>query len=252
MDIINNSHAIGVDTRNLVLKTRGTLHVKVGNQYYEIDFRNLVGKTDEDKIEETVEKKEEQTYILSIDTKDDIRGLEYPGDNKLIVGLDGSLFVTKNNSIIDVTPKSDSAIATSIVPEVIDFNTINVSGKISSDEGYLFDFANGNVIARTLTVEDEVTVPFNTIKTRCCKTYIEPQDDDSEWVERNYTNYDFVEIVNIPDVLVVKSGTMVKSSVNISIPVRIEESECELFEFEKNGLYMLYEQGNEVIITKLN
>ena len=67
MSIINNSHAIGVDTRNLVLKTRGSLHVKVGDRYYEIDFRNL-SKTEEDEAE-----KEE--FIISIDNKDLIDSL---------------------------------------------------------------------------------------------------------------------------------------------------------------------------------
>ena len=57
MSIINNSHVIGVDSRNLVLKTRGTLHVKVGDRYYEIDFRNLQSNS------ETTEKEQEQ-YVL--------------------------------------------------------------------------------------------------------------------------------------------------------------------------------------------
>ena len=85
MSIINNSHAIGVDSRNLVLKTRGSLHVKVGDRYYEIDFRNLGAKEDEEK----------EKHVVSIETKDQIESLEYPGDDKLVVSLDGSLFITK-------------------------------------------------------------------------------------------------------------------------------------------------------------
>lgn len=83
MSIINNSHAIGVDSRNLVLKTRGTLHVKVGDKYYEIDFRNLT-KDDESK------ESEKEEFIISIDSSSEIDNLEYPGDNKLIIGSDGS------------------------------------------------------------------------------------------------------------------------------------------------------------------
>jgi hypothetical protein len=249
MSIINDSHAIGVDTRNLVLKTRGTLHVKVGDRYYEIDFRNLAGsKEDEEKIKEE--------YIISIDSEKDIDKLEYPGDNKLIIGLDGSFFITKNNSIIDVTPKvSTATIETnkSELPEIeiTNIKSVHVSDRLYGDNS-TFDFANGELTVRTLTVEDEIAIPNTTIKNKCCRTYKEVLDDGSERVARKYGEYDFIEIVEIPEFLSVKSGVMIKSTVDIKIPVIISDISLDEFEFKMGGLYIAYEQNGEVIITKLN
>lgn len=247
MSITNNSHAIGVDTRNLVLKTRGTLHVKVGDRYYEIDFRNLAGSNEEEK------EKEKEEYILSINSKDDIEKLEFPGNNKLIIGLDGSLFVTKNDTVIDVTPKKQSVIEKESAQnvEITNIKSASVSGRLYSDEGYLFDFANGELFVRTLSVDDEINIPHDTVKNRCCRTYIEKIDDGSDRVVRNYVDYDFVELVEIPDFIIVKSGAILKATNAATLFVYISNAETE-FTFEANGLYIIYEQGNEVIITKLN
>lgn len=252
MSIINDSHAIGIDTRNLVLKTRGTLHVKVGDRYYEIDFRNLAGSNDKNEEKE----KEKEDYILSVDSKDDIEKLEFPGNNKLIIGLDGSLFVTKNDTIIDVTPKTQPVVEKEPIQniEVTSIKSASVSGRLYSDEGYLFDFANGELFVRTLSVDDEINIPHDTVKNRCCRTYTEKIDVDGEELDRvvrNYVDYDFVEIVEIPDFIIVKSGAIVKATNAATLFVCISNIETE-FTFEVNGLYIIYEQGNEVIITKLN
>lgn len=247
MSIINNSHAIGVDSRNLVLKTRGTLHVKVGDRYYEIDFRNLAGSSEDKEVT-----KEE--YIISVDSKNNVEGLEYPGDNKLIIGLDGSLFVTKNNAIIDVTPKTQQSVVTNstITPniEVSSIKSAFVSDRLYGDGGS-FDFVNGEISIKSISIEDSIDLPYNTIKNRCCRTYIEILDDNTERVVRKYSDYDFIEIVEVPEFISVKSGAMVKSTVNVTIPVFIGDKVSD-FTFEENRLYIIYEQKEEVIITKLN
>lgn len=248
MSIINDSHAIGVDTRNLVLKTRGTLHVKVGDRFYEIDFRNLVGSKEDEK--------EKEEYIISIDSKEHIEKLEYPGDNKLIIGLDGSLFVTKNNSIIDVTPKvliNTQEVNKSELHknEITNIKSAYISDRLYGDNGVI-DFVNGELNIRVLTVEEEFIAPNNTIKNKCCRTYVETLEDGSERVARKYGEYDFIEIVEIPEFLSIKSGAIIKSTVNIKIPVLILDASCDAFEFNVGGLYIAYEQKGEVIITKLN
>lgn len=245
MSIINNSHAIGVDTRNLVLKTRGTLHVKVGDRFYEIDFRNLSGNNEN---RESIK----EDYILSVDSRDEVDKLEYPGDNKLIVGLDGSLFITKNNALIDVTPKSSINNSESqLLPtsEVTHIKSASVSGRLYNDNGYSFDFENGEVVVRTLEVADEVIFPDSTIKNKCCKTFY---DNETQQVVTNYENYDFVEITEAPKLFVFKSGAMVKSSIDLTIPVYITNILYGDFTFEKDGLYIVYLQNKEIIITKLN
>ena len=241
MSIINNSHAIGVDTRNLVLKTRGTLHIKVGDRYYEIDFRNLNANS-----EDKEEQKEE--YIISIDSKDQIEQIEYPGDNKLIVGLDGSLFVTKNNSVIDVTPKQTSNKTTTVAPIQQQVTKSGyIENKLFGDSSLSLDFVNSSITTDTLVVSKEMHFPGNTITNKCCKTY---KRDDVVQIE--YLNYDFIELVEIPEKMSVKSGVMIKSSVDAEINMIVNQSFTGKFKFEKNGLYIIYEQNQEIIQTKLN
>lgn len=250
MSIINDSHAIGIDSRNLVLKTRGALYVKVGSQYYEIDFRNLSGNK-EDKEEES-----EKEYILTVESKQEIESLEYPGDNKLIVGLDGTLFVTKNNTVIDVTPKSTTITTESVVnnlpvtQDVTNITSAFVAGKLFG-EGYSFDFSSGEIFASSIVAENEIVFPNTTIKTRCCKTHSDVLEGGNKRVVRKYLEYDFVEIVEIPDYICIKSGAMIKSNINVELPVFISGI-SRVFSFEENGLYIAYNQDEEVIITKLN
>ena len=127
-----------MDTRNLVLKTRGTLHVKVGDRYYEIDFRNLGVKS------------------------------------------------------------------------------------------------------------EEMQMPSNTIKNNCCQTYIETLDDGTDRVARKYQNYDFIEIADIPEKLSIKSGVIIKSSVDASIPIFCENYYSN-FDFKNGGLYILYKNNGSRI-----
>jgi len=248
MSIINNSHAIGVDTRNLVLKTRGSLHVKVGDRYYEIDFRNLSKtKKDESKREE---------FIISIDSKDLINNLEYPGDNKLIVGLDGSLFVTKENTFIDITPKSTIIQSqTTITPETIEkqinsLDSVAVNHMLYGPSSLLLDFVNSEITTDVLTVNREVNFPSYLVKNKCCRTYI---DVDTETVHTKYMDMDFIEIVEIPELIVVKSGVIIKSNVDATIPIYIGNNAfAENSVFENGGLYIIYADNNEVVQTKLN
>jgi hypothetical protein len=249
MSIINNSHAIGVDSRDLVLKTRGTLHVKVGDRYYEIDFRNLGAKEDEEKEE----------YILSIDSKDQIESLEYPGENKLVIGLDGSIFITKNKTFVDVTPKApviDIENSTNnnevIANQITSLETASVAGRLYNDNGYSFDFENGEIITESLTVNSEVKLPLDMVKNNCCRTHSETLDDGTTKVVKKYQNYDFVEIVEKPEAMSLKSGVLIKSSVDITLPVNIGEIYLNNCSFVSGGLYIIYVNDGKIIQTKLN
>lgn len=240
MSIINDSHAIGVDTRNLVLKTRGSLHVKVGDRYYEIDFRNLSAKP---------ESQEKEDYIIYIDSKDQINKLEYPGDNKLIIGLDGSIFVAKNNSFINVTPKPQTvSIETTVTSEELEKQITSLDSVVVNHMLYglgslLLDFINSEITTDVLTVNREINLPSNMIKNRCCKTTM---DNDK------YSNMDFIEIEEVPSKLVVKSGVMIKSNVTITLQVSIGNDAFENISFKEGGLYIIYLNDKQIIQTKLN
>jgi hypothetical protein len=238
MSIINESHAIGIDTRNLVLKTRGTLHVKVGEQYYEIDFRNL-------KSDNTTEEKDD--YILSINSKKDLEELEYPGDNKLIVGLDKSLFITKNGEYIEVTPEQKTQPGLSQIDNLVVTNTVRGYNTLS------LDFSSSNITTDSLTVTKEINFPSTNIKNKCGKTYTTFNDDGDEYIVSRYQDLDFLELTMNPWELVVKSGVMLKSHINATIPVVISGFEDPVeFEFKKDGLYVIYDNYGEIVQTKLN
>lgn len=238
MSIINNSYAIGVDTRNLVLKTRGTLHVKVGDRYYEIDFRNLTKSNEEE------EEKEE--FIIPIDNKDSIDSLDYPGDNKLIVGLDGSWFITKDNTYIDITPKQQitdtSEEETESTNNLTFLNQAFVKGFLYGEGGLLVDFANAQIEVDNLVVNKSLSYPNNTIKNNCCKS-IEGEVD--------YADKDFIELNHVPAYLIVKSGVMIKSNIEGELLVYSNSIDIKI-DFQKGGLYIIYLSNNQLNYSKLN
>lgn len=243
MSIINNSHAIGVDTRNLVLKTRGTLHVKVGDRYYEIDFRNLGAKEEEEQ--------EKEEYIISVESKDSIESLEYPGDNKLIIGLDGSIFVTKEQTIIDVTPKPQTTVIsnnTKVSPQDIDtLQNVYVEGTLSGDSGTFIDFINSEGAVDNFVVRHSISIPDTTIKNKCCQTY--KNDDDT--IHTSYTDMDFIEIVEVPTYLSIKSGVIIKSTLDLTVPISIGGVNQKV-SLKKDGVYIIYLNGDKLVYTKLN
>lgn len=238
MSIINDSHAIGVDTRNLVLKTRGSLHVKVGDSYYEIDFRNLNTK-------DTDSSSEKEENILFIDSKDQINETPYPGDNKLIISTDGSIFVTKNQAFIDIVHKENkSELEKDPVVNVKDLDYVYVSDRLYGDSSLELDFVNSKITADTLYVNKEILFPENSIKNKCIKL-------DQNYINSKCQNYDFIEIAVIPKKLSIKSGVIIKSSVDASIPIFCENYNSN-FDFKNGGLYILYKNNDTLVQTKLN
>ena len=242
MSIINNSHAIGVDSRNLVLKTRGTLHVKVGDRYYELDFRNMLSNSNEEK------EVEKEQYILTIDDKSFINSLEYPGDNKFIIGKnDSSFFVTVGGEYIDLSPKTIVLEPTvNKEPEVeeqqiTELQDVTVHGSLSGLDGMEINFGNNSISANNLTIYKSVSLPRSTVTTWCGK--VSP-------LNTNYKNYDFLELSNKVDQLHLKDGVMIKSFITADILVKIEDLESTI-SFVNEGVYMIYILNNLINYTKL-
>lgn len=244
MSIINNSHAIGVDSRNLVLKTRGTLHVKVGDRYYELDFRNLMSN------EEKKEEVEKEQYIITVDDKLSVENLEYPGDNKLIIGRnDKTLFVTAGGAYVDVSPEKIVSEPV-VVPEdtveaekepITELHNVTVTGTLSGPNGMEIDFDNNSISVDSMSVNHSFIYPRNTVTTFCGKTTASVSD---------YRNYDFLEIDNSLEEIKLKSGVMIKSLVDLSTTVIIGSTQ-EIVSFEKNSTYMVYTSGGSITYTKL-
>lgn len=86
---VSNGYDIGVNGRDLILKTSGKIYVKVADKFYELDFRNEKQKTDTTESSEIV-----QSDVVLLDT---LSKENYPGDNKIVINND-ELYITKGGS----------------------------------------------------------------------------------------------------------------------------------------------------------
>ena len=86
---VSNGYDIGVNGRDLILKTSGKIYVKVADKFYELDFRNEKTKTDTTESSEVI-----QSDVVLLDT---LSKENYPGDNKLVINND-ELYITKGGS----------------------------------------------------------------------------------------------------------------------------------------------------------
>lgn len=155
MSIINNSYVVGVNGRNLVLNTLGRLYVKVRDRYYEIDFKNLINSEKE-------EVKKESNLIIE-DEKIDVNQYKYPGDNKIIISLDGGFYVCKDNKITEMiittkTTNNTSTTATTPSVSVTDISNSKVIGQLYNDN-LILDFSTGSIQAKSLTISDSLRYP---------------------------------------------------------------------------------------------
>jgi hypothetical protein len=85
---VNNGYDIGVNGRDLILKTSGKIYVKVADKFYELDFRN------EQKKDSTKSSEVKEPDVVLLDT---LTTESYPGDNKIVINND-DLYLTKGGS----------------------------------------------------------------------------------------------------------------------------------------------------------
>lgn len=109
---VSNGYDIGVNGRDLILKTSGKIYVKVADKFYELDFRNEKQKTEK---KESSENKTPDVVLLDTLTKEN-----YPGDNKIVINND-ELYITKGGSYKKI---NDST--TSVKPDVVEsYNSLS-------------------------------------------------------------------------------------------------------------------------------
>lgn len=89
---VNNGYDIGVNGRDLILKTSGKIYVKVAEKFYELDFRNKETEIRKKETEESSESKQQDVVLLDTLSKEN-----YPGDNKIVINND-ELYITKGGS----------------------------------------------------------------------------------------------------------------------------------------------------------
>ena len=85
---VSNGYDIGVNGRDLILKTSGKIYVKVADKFYELDFKNNKQEKNTDSSK-SLEAKTPDVILLDTLSKEN-----YPGDNKLVINND-ELYITK-------------------------------------------------------------------------------------------------------------------------------------------------------------
>lgn len=149
MNIINNSQVLGSPSKDLVLNTLGKVYVRTGDRYYELDFRNSPVQSDTDvNTDSVIESNISESDVVI--TKS-ISDLEYPGDNKFVISLDGKFYITTKGRYKNVTPSNS-------LPESVNNLTItsltdvNVIGQLYSD-GLIVDFLSNKITVDSLEVD---------------------------------------------------------------------------------------------------
>lgn len=119
---VDLNYGIGVEGKNLVLKTLGRVYVKVKDRKYELVFR----PEDLQKMVEGYAGKSSgstgSSNLTFVDSSLDIDNLEYPGDKALVISKDGHLYFTENNGYVEIPIKFSE--------DELTLENLNISGQI--------------------------------------------------------------------------------------------------------------------------
>ena len=112
------NYGIGVEGKNLVLKTLGRVYIKVKDRKYELAFR----PEDTKNVNAQSESGNDSSDLVFINSSTDINSLTYPGDNKLIISRDGHLYISENDRYTEIV--------IAFTGKEIALENLNISGQI--------------------------------------------------------------------------------------------------------------------------
>lgn len=142
---VNNGYDIGVNGRDLILKTSGKVYVKVADKFYELNFRN---EEQNNKTESSESKEAKTSDVILLDT---LSNENYPGDNKIVINND-ELYITKGGFYkkVNVATSSQSEDVATSYPETAEY-----SNPISQSDN-LFAKIDENIwgIGKTVSIYD--------------------------------------------------------------------------------------------------
>ena len=119
---VDLNYGIGVEGKNLVLKTLGRVYVKVKDRKYELVFRpEDLQKMVEGYAGDASESTGSSTIVFA-DSSLDVDSLEYPGDNVLVITKDGHIYFTENNGYTEIPIKFSG--------DELTLENLNISGQI--------------------------------------------------------------------------------------------------------------------------
>ncbi len=99
----NTKNYLGSIDRDLVLRTFGSVWIQTGDVFRKVNFDQTSSDSD----------------IIILDTNNEIEKYNdsYPGENKLIVTLDGHIYIAKNGKINEFSDSNDNSTFSQIVIE---------------------------------------------------------------------------------------------------------------------------------------
>lgn len=139
---VDLNYGIGVEGKNLVLKTLGKVYIKVKDRKYELPFRTEdlreLFEQFSSNSEDTSNSLENNSNVIILDSISDLDNLDYPND-AIIITKDGYLYITENNNYTKIPIK--------ISDDNLDIKNITVSGQITfTGSNIPFIITNNSVI----------------------------------------------------------------------------------------------------------
>ena len=119
---VDLNYGIGVEGKNLVLKTLGRVYVKVKDRKYELVFRPEDLQKMVEQYGDNNNGSTGSSNLTFIDSSLDIDNLEYPGDSTLVISKDGHIYFTENNEYTEIPIKFSE--------DELTLENLNISGQI--------------------------------------------------------------------------------------------------------------------------
>ena len=93
-----NAETIGSTNQDLVLNTFGRIYIRVRDRYYELNYGNSGSNN-------VSNKEKNDPDIIILESSNNLASITYPGDNKVVLTLDGGFYITINGEYRPYTIK---------------------------------------------------------------------------------------------------------------------------------------------------
>lgn len=136
---VDLNYGVGVEGKNLVLKTLGRVYVKVKDRKYELSFKpEDIKKLVEQYSDSSSSDSSSSDGITVIDSVDSLEFLDYPGNGLLIITRDGYVYYTENDDYTQIPINVTSSNLT--------LTNLTLSGQLSLTNSNPISISTTNVI----------------------------------------------------------------------------------------------------------
>lgn len=107
---VDLNYGIGVEGKNLVLKTLGRVYVKVKDRKYELTFKpEDIQKLIEEHLSKSEDSEDSKTTSITVvNDANELGAIEYPGDNQIVISKDGNLYITEDSNYTPISFQFDT------------------------------------------------------------------------------------------------------------------------------------------------